>query len=201
MPYIAVEGCIASGKTTLAKAIALRFGIRSVLEDYHDVPSLEQFYRDPETYAFETEIQFTEAHYNRLISAFQDNEDSTFVTDFTLERDLVFASVTLVHQPLKLAEYKSFWQDLVSLIPEPDRIILLEVPMDELLRRVRQRGRPFEQEIGGEYLERLVSGLRELYRDAPEESIRRLNSTNLTELLRDIPNSLLTLLGSGPGQS
>ena len=83
MPCIAIEGCIASGKTTLAKALAQELVIQPTLEDYHDVPSLELFYNDPDTHAFETEIQFTQSHFNRLASALDVSRESTLVTDFS----------------------------------------------------------------------------------------------------------------------
>lgn len=198
MPHIAIEGCIASGKTTLAKALARHFGISPILEDYHDVPSLELFYKDPDKYAFETEIQFTQAHFDRLASALEVNKGPTLVTDFTLKRDLLFATVTLERQPDKLMKYRQFWQNLASQLPEPDQILLLEASTDELLSRIRRRGRPFEQGVSRQYLDRLVTGLRETYRDAPEGSIQRLDSTNLSEILRTVPASLVTQTDSDP---
>ena len=187
MPYISVEGCIASGKTTLAKALAQQFGISPTLEDYHDVPSLEAFYKDPDRYAFETETQFTQAHFNRLAQALELNQGSTLVTDFTLKRDLLFATITLERQPDRLMEYRRFWENLARQLPVPDKILLLEAPTQVLLDRIRRRGRQFEQKISKEYLERLVGGLRGSYLDAPEDSLQRLDSTNLSELLRFIP--------------
>ena len=200
MRHIAIEGCIASGKTTLAKALAQHFGISPILEDYHDVPSLELFYKDPDKYAFETEIQFTQAHFNRLASVLEVNKGSTLVTDFTLKRDLLFATITLERQPDKLMKYRQFWQNLASQLPEPDQILLLEASTDELLNRIRRRGRPFEQGVSRQYLDRLVTGLRETYRDAPEGSIQRLDSTNLSEILRTVPASLGTQTDSDPRQ-
>ena len=198
MPYIAIEGCIASGKTTLARALAQEFGISPTLEDYQDVPSLELFYKDPDTYAFETEIQFTQAHFNRLAPALELLEGSILITDFTLRRDLLFATITLERQPDRLMEYRRFWQSLASQVLEPDQIVLLEAPADELLSRIRQRGRPFEQDIGKQYLERLATGLREIYSSTPQGFIRRFDSTNLSELLRTVPGSLAAQTGSGP---
>ena len=119
MPYIAIEGCIASGKTTLAKAVASKLGISVTLENYHDVTSLELFYEDQDKYAFETEIQFTQAHYNRLATAVESHGESVFVTDFTLQRDLLFATITLESQPGRLEDYQRFWQDLSMQLPEP----------------------------------------------------------------------------------
>ena len=197
MPYVAVEGCIASGKTTLAKALAQQFHIQAVLEDYHDVPSLELFYKDPNHYAFETEIQFTQTHYNRLVLALENNEGTPFVTDFTLKRDLLFASVTLEHQPDRLMEYKLFRQELIDQLPEPEWIILLEAPIDELLNRIKQRGRPFEQGISEDYLRRLVFGLRDIYREFPDDAFSKLESADLSELLKALPTSLITHLGTG----
>jgi len=196
VPYLAVEGCIASGKTTLAKALALRCRIQSVLEDFHDVPSLEQFYKDPERHAFETEIQFTQSHYNRLVSALENNNGTPFITDFTLKRDLLFASMTLEYQPDKLTEYKLFWQELTTQLPEPEWIILLEAPIDELLNRIKQRGRPFEQGISEDYLRRLALGLRDIYRELPAHAFFKLESAELSDLLTALPINLLTRLGS-----
>ncbi len=200
MRHIAIEGCIASGKTTLAKAIAQHLGISPILEDYHDVPSLELFYKDPDKYAFETEIQFTQAHFDRLASALEVSQGSTLITDFTLKRDLLFATITLERQPDNLMQYSQFWRNLASQLPEPDQILLLEASTDELLLRIRRRGRPFEQTVSRQYLDSLVTGLRDTYSDAPEGSIRRLDSTNLTELLRTVPASLVAQTDPDPRQ-
>ena len=198
MTYIAVEGFIASGKTTLAKALAQQFCNPATLEDYHDVPSLEAFYKDPDRYAFETETQFTQAHFNRLAKAIELSKGSTLVTDFTLKRDLLFATITLEHQPDSLIEYRRFWENLARQLPEPDMVLLLEAPTRVLLERIKRRGRPFEQKISKLYLERLVGGLRETYRDAPEGSVQTLDSTNLSELLRVVPASVVAQTRSAP---
>ena len=197
MPFIAVEGCIASGKTTLAKALAQQFGVSPTLEDYHDVPSLQAFYKDPDRYAFETEVQFTQAHFNLLAPALELMKGSILVTDFTLKRDLLFAVITLERQQDKLIEYRRFWLNLARQLPEPDQILLLETPTEELLKRIKRRARPFEQGINREYLERLVDGLRETYRYTPVGSIQRLDSTNLSELLRIVPSNLVLQMQSG----
>lgn len=191
MPYIAVEGCIASGKTTLAKALALKFQINPVLEDYHDVPSLESFYKDPELHAFETEIQFTQSHFNRLTAALEQNERTPFVTDFTLKRDLLFASVTLENQPENLSKYRIFWTGLSIQLPEPTRVILLDAPIHQLMSRIKQRGRPFEQEITEAYLRRLVSGLRDIYQELHEDTLIKLESAHLSDLLEALPFHIL----------
>lgn len=192
MPYIAVEGCIASGKTTLAKAIAVKFQIIPVLEDYHDVPSLASFYKDPEIHAFETELQFTQSHFNRLSTALDQDEQTPFVTDFTLKRDLLFASVTLENQPENLSKYKDFWRGLSVQLPEPMKVILLEAPVHRLMSRIKQRGRPFEQEIKEEYLRRLVSGLREIYQGLHQDTLITLESADLSDLLEALPNNILS---------
>ena len=195
MPYIAIEGCIASGKTTLAKALAQELGIQPTLEDYHDVPSLHQFYEDPEKHAFETEIQFTQAHFGQLASVLIPGEDSILVTDFTLKRDLLFATITLENQPGNLKEYKQFWHSLATQLAEPDLILLLEAPVDELLLRIKLRGRSFEQRINADYLERLVDGLRETYRDAPEGSVQIMNSRDRSDLVKVAISHVHTWLG------
>ena len=197
MHFIAIEGCIASGKTTLAKELAKCLGISPTLEDYHDIPSLGLFYQDPETYAFETEIQFTQAHFDRLVQALEVPSESVLVTDFTLKRDLLFATITLEHQSDRLIEYREVWQNLARQLPEPDRVLLLEAPTDELLKRIRRRARPFEQGISREYLERLSAGLRATYQDAPVDSIQRLDSTNLSQLLIAIPTNILPQTRAG----
>ena len=103
-----------------------------------------------------------------------------------MKRDLLFATITLERQPDKLMRYRQFWQNLASQLPEPDQILLLEASTDELLNRIRRRGRPFEQGVGRQYLDRIAAGIRETYRDAPEGSIHRFDSTNRTELLQAV---------------
>ena len=94
-----------------------------------------------------------------------------------------------------MVEYRRFWQDLTGQLSEPDQILLLEAPPDELLNRIRRRGRPFEQSICKGYLEQLATGLREMYRDASEGSVQRFDSTNLSELVRVVPATMVSQLG------
>ena len=185
--FVAVEGCIASGKTTLATRIATDFGLLLLLENYDEVPSLKAFYNDPDKYAFQTEIEFTKAHFNQLLRVSQTHHSAHIVTDFTLERDLMFASITMAQQPENLSKYREFWLKLVNQIPSPNYILVLEAPVEELLRRIRARGRPFEQTISSAYLEQLISGFRSVYGSYEKAAVEFLDSTGLSRPLSDIP--------------
>jgi deoxyguanosine kinase len=182
---ITVEGLIGSGKTTLAKAIAHELGCPAILEDYRDIPSLTAFYADPETFAYQTEIEFTVAHATRLHNACL-HGDPMLVTDFSLKRDRMFAEITLASQPNKLVSYRSVWEQLATCLPTPRYVLVLQAPLDTVMGRIEKRQRPFERNLKRSYLERLASGFEDIYRGSSEETIEFLDATDLDRLLEEV---------------
>ena len=152
--YIAVEGCIGVGKTTLARNIAQLFNYDMLLEQPEENPFLERFYRDPKTTALPTQLFFLFQRANQLQSLRQDDIfEPVRVADFLIEKDQLFARVTLDDDELNI--YQQVYDRLVINAPRPDLVIYLQAPLDVLLERIRQPGISAEQHISADYLKAL----------------------------------------------
>ncbi len=152
--YIAIEGLIGAGKTTLARRLAETWGGRLVLEEFDDNPFLPRFYESPERYAFAVELSFLAQRYHQLKRATeQDLFRPCTVADYSLGKSLVFASVTL--PPDEYALFRDLYGIMYSDLPGPDLIVYLHLGAERLHERIRQRGRGYEQSIGTDYLLRL----------------------------------------------
>ena len=152
--YIAVEGCIGVGKTTLARNIAQLFNYDMLLEQPEENPFLERFYRDPKSTALPTQLFFLFQRANQLQSLRQDDIfEPVRVADFLIEKDQLFAKVTLDDDELNI--YRQVYDKLVINAPRPDLVIYLQAPLDVLLDRIRQRGISAEQYINADYLKAL----------------------------------------------
>lgn len=152
--YIAVEGCIGVGKTTLARNIAQLFNYDMLLEQPEENPFLERFYRDPKSTALPTQLFFLFQRANQLQALRQDDIfEPVRVADFLIEKDQLFAKVTLDDDELNI--YRQVYDKLVINAPRPDLVIYLQAPLDVLLDRIRQRGISAEQYINADYLKAL----------------------------------------------
>lgn len=152
--YIAVEGLIGAGKTTLAKRLATRWSGRTVLEEFEDNPFLPRFYEDQHRYAFSVELSFLAQRYHQLKRV---GERSLFepitVADYSIGKSLVFASVTL--PPDERALFTDLYTIMYAGLPRPDLLVYLHLPIERVRQRIRLRGRSYEQAIPEVYLERL----------------------------------------------
>ena len=158
--YIALEGLIGAGKTTLARRLAERWGARLVLEEFDDNPFLPRFYADPQRYAFAVELSFLAQRYHQLKRASeQDLFAPRTVADYSIGKSLVFASATL--NPEENTLFRDLYRIMYGSLPRPDLIVYLHLPLERVRDRIRERGRSYEQDIRPDYLERL----RELYMD------------------------------------
>lgn len=152
--YIAVEGPIGVGKTTLAKNLAQLFNYDVILEQPEVNPFLERFYRDPKTAALPTQLFFLFQRSNQLQELRQsDLFEPVRVADFLMEKDQLFAQVTLDDD--ELAIYRQVYDKLTIDAPVPDLVIYLQAPSKVLTERIRQRGIASEQSISAEYIEAL----------------------------------------------
>lgn len=160
--YIAVEGCIGVGKTTLARNIAQLFNYDMLLEQPEENPFLERFYRDPKSTALPTQLFFLFQRANQLQSLRQDDIfEPVRVADFLIEKDQLFARVTLDDDELNI--YRQVYDKLVINAPRPDLVIYLQAPLDVLLDRIRQRGISAEQHITADYLKVLSDAYTEFF--------------------------------------
>ena len=152
--YIAIEGPIGVGKSTLAQRLASRFGGHALLEAPERNPFLASFYRDPARHALATQLSFLMERVHELAKLRQpDMFAPLVVADHIFEKDEIFARLNLSDEEFKL--YRQI-ADLAALdLPKPDLVIYLQAPVNELKRRVHKRGRDYESNLTDAYLERL----------------------------------------------
>jgi deoxyadenosine/deoxycytidine kinase len=152
--YLVVEGPIGVGKTTLARRLAASFGSNLILEAPDQNPFLSAFYRQPGKAALPTQLHFLFQRVQMLEDLQQDDMfQPVKVADFMLEKDRIFAELTLTED--ELAIYDKVYHEVVKQPPVPDLVVYLQAPANVLADRVRQRGVDYERSINEEYLQRL----------------------------------------------
>ncbi len=153
--YIVVEGPIGVGKTSLARRLAESFSSDPLLENVDDNPFLERFYQDPRSAALAVQLQFLFTR-SQQVQALRQSDlfRPSFVADFMLEKDRLFAQLTLDENELWL--YEQVYGRVEIDAPAPDLVIYLQAPVEVLIRRIAQRGRRSERTIDPAYLERLA---------------------------------------------
>jgi 2-amino-4-hydroxy-6-hydroxymethyldihydropteridine diphosphokinase len=156
--YIAIEGNIGAGKTTLASKLAEDCNAKLVLERFADNPFLPKFYKDQSRYAFPLEMSFLADRYQQLsddLAQFDLFKDFV-VADYHIFKSLIFAKVTLQEDEFRL--YKTMFDIIHKEMPKPDLYVYLYQNTTRLLQNIKKRGRSYEQEIPAEYLEKINQG-------------------------------------------
>lgn len=152
--YIAIEGVIGAGKTTLATLLAERLNADLVLEQFEINPFLEKFYKDRRRYAFQTQIFFLVNRYIQQQNLLQSNLFKEYlVSDYIFEKDKIFAYLNLEGEELKL--YEILATQLEKNILKPDLVIFLKASVDKLMENIRKRDRVFERNMQRSYIEQL----------------------------------------------
>jgi deoxyguanosine kinase len=192
--YIAIEGPIGVGKTSLAQALGLRIGARIVLEDTDSNPFIARFYQDPEKYAFPVQLYFLLTRYNQQRQlAQQDLFAQATVTDYLLAKDRIFARLNL--DPDELVLYQGVYRLLDGQLAKPDLVVYLRARVEVLAERLRKRNRSFERHISFEYLERVSAAYRDFFFYYDETPLLVVDSSeidfvadpgDLEDLLREI---------------
>lgn len=156
--YIAIEGNIGAGKTTLASKIAKDCNAKLVLERFADNPFLPKFYKDQSRYAFPLEMSFLADRYQQLTDdlAQFDLFKDFIVADYHIFKSLIFAKVTLQEDEYRL--YKNLFDIIYKEMPKPDLYVYLYQNTERLLANIKKRGRSYEQEIPADYLEKINQG-------------------------------------------
>lgn len=167
--YIVVEGPIGVGKTTLARKLAESFGSELILEGADENPFLEGFYRNRRQSALPTQLFFLFQRVRQMESLHQaDLFQPVRVSDFLMQKDRLFAEITLDEQEFRL--YDQVYAHAVTELPVPDLVIYLQAPVDVLLRRITRRGINYEQRIDAKYLRQLCDAYARFfhhYEDSP----------------------------------
>ena len=150
--YIAIEGNIGAGKTSLVKKMAEDFSGRLILEQFSDNPFLPKFYKDPKKYAFPLEMSFLAERFQQLSDQLPHEElfSSFTISDYFVLKSLIFAQVNLEQDEYEL--YKRVFHLIYRQIPKPDLLVYLHRPTEVLLQNIQQRGRHYERDIEERYL-------------------------------------------------
>ena len=154
LSYVAVEGVIGAGKTTLARMLAERSGARLVLEEFEENPFLGTFYQDRDRWAFQTQLAFLASRFKQQKAlAARDLFHHHLVADYTFDKDRIFAHVTLSGDELRL--YETLYGIMEPSAPVPDIVVYLRSSVDRLLHNVALRGRSYETNMDPAYLAEL----------------------------------------------
>ena len=188
--FIVVEGPIGVGKTTLASKIAARLNAQMLLEQPADNPFLERFYRDSARYALPAQMCFLFQRVNQLRAmARADLFDAQVVSDFLLDKDPLFARLTLAEDELNL--YHQLFEQIRPQAPTPDLVIYLQASPETLIERVRKRGVAIENGISEPYLNRLCESYSRFFHDYDQAPLMIVNTENLNPIGRDEDFALL----------
>jgi len=167
--YIAIEGPIGVGKTSLVKLISEQLGARVVLESFEDNPFLADFYEEPEQYAFQTQLFFLLQRYQQQQDLRQvDMFHNLLITDYMFVKDRLFASLNLKDKEMTL--YDTVANLLERNIVSPDLVIYLQADTATLMKNISKRGRKFEKNVAFEYIDALNQVYNEYffrYQDTP----------------------------------
>ncbi len=150
--YIAIEGPIGVGKSSLARLLSKRFSANVALEASEENPFLEKFYRDSRTFAFQTQLFFLLNRYRQQTDLSQSNLfNEMTITDYIFEKDRIFAYLNLDENELEL--YEQVYQLLKARIHKPDLVLLLQASSEVLMRRITKRQRSIEKSISPRYVD------------------------------------------------
>lgn len=176
--FIAVEGPIGVGKTTLAKRLAKTFNYETLLEEVEENPFLERFYADRRSVALPTQLFFLFQRSRQIQDLRQgDMFQPVQVADFLIEKDPLFASVTLDEDELRL--YHTVYDQLTFDKPTPDLVIYLQAPTDTLLKRILKRGIDMEQSIDEAYLVELNEAYTQFFHYYEEAPLLIVNTRDI----------------------
>ena len=176
--YIVVEGPIGVGKTSLARLLSQHFSGRYLLETPDANPFLPRFYQDMPRYALQTQLFFLFHRVNQLQGLAQmDMFDKLTFSDFILEKDPLFARITLSDDEFRL--YREIYRQVKPQALQPDLVVYLQAPVESLMERVRRRGHAYEQNIPEEYLARITESYSRFFHEYNDAPLLIVNSENL----------------------
>lgn len=177
--YIAIEGNIGAGKTTLAGKIADRFNGKLILEQFEDNPFLAKFYENQEKYAFPLELSFLAERYQQLRRELASQElfSSFTISDYFLNKSLIFARKTLNDDEYQL--FLTLFNIMNANLPRPDLLVHLFVSVRKLQQNIRTRGRDYEQRIPDQYLEKIQESYLNYLKQQPQLRVLLLDINEL----------------------
>lgn len=190
LKYIAVDGPIGSGKTTLVRMLAEDFKGHVILEPVEKNPFLSEFYKDRKRNAFKTQIYFLLQRYQQQSELKQhDLFKPVVICDYTFAKDAIFADINLSEDEKAL--YNTIFHLLHAQLPKPDLVIYLKADSKVLLQRIKKRGIEYERSINQDYLDNLTDAYNKFFLNYKETSLLVVDATN-TDYLAN-PNDYANL--------
>lgn len=177
--YIAIEGNIGAGKTSLTQMISKEFNAKLILERFKDNPFLPKFYQESERYAFPLEMSFLADRYQQLLDDIGqfDLFSDFIISDYDRYKSLIFAKVTLHKEEYTL--YKRLHEMMYRDMPTPDLYIYLYQNTERLLENIKKRGRDFEKDIKAEYLEEINQGYLDFIKNKQDLEVKVIDISEL----------------------
>jgi len=177
--YIAIEGNIGAGKTSLAIQIAKDFNAKLILERFKENPFLPKFYEDPTRFAFPLEMSFLADRYQQLLDDLTQYDlfKENVIGDYDGYKSLIFAKITLQEEEYNL--YKKIFYIMHKELPNPDLYVYLYQNTERLLDNIKKRGRDFEQDIEANYLHKINKGYMEFIRGQASDKIKIIDISDL----------------------
>ncbi len=176
--YIVVEGPIGVGKTSLVNRLADSFGHERLLEKAEENPFLEQYYQKPQQFALSTQLFFLMQRAQQVQEFLQiDLFQSSHIADFLIDKDRLFAELTLNSNELKL--YQQIFAHLTIDAPKPDLVIYLQAQLEVLRERITSRGISYEQQIKDDFLQRLSESYTRFFYDYDEGALLTVNTQSI----------------------
>jgi deoxyguanosine kinase len=154
--FIALEGCVGAGKSTVATGLAAHRDSTLLLEQFEQNPFLSAFYEDPVKYATETEFMFLLLHYHQLKRQIPDQNGRELISDFHLGKDILYAKLNFENSAT-ISQFEKLFDLLNEQVPQPDLLIGLSAPTELIIDRIRQRDRRFELKVEPSYYDRINS--------------------------------------------
>lgn len=176
--FIAVEGVIGAGKTTLSTLLAERHQARLVLEEFEDNPFLPRFYEDRTRYAFQTQLSFLASRFNqqRRLAAKDLFQDLT-ISDYLFDKDRIFARINLNDEELAL--YDRIYAIMSGIATKPDLVIFLQCSVDKLMDNIYRRGRAYERQISPDYLAELNEAYNQFFHHYDRSPLLIVNTNEI----------------------
>jgi deoxyguanosine kinase len=174
--YISIEGVIGTGKTSLARMLGEVLDAQVIYERPEENPFLEDFYRDPRRYAFQTQLYFLLSRYRQQLENFQpDLFYETMISDYLFAKDRIFAHLNLEDRELFL--YNRVASLLEQDVPKPDLVVYLQSAPERLLQNIRKRGRSYEKDMSDDYIRALNEAYNRFFFHYNDTPLLVVNST------------------------
>jgi deoxyguanosine kinase len=176
--YIAIEGVIGAGKSSLAQMLSEKLDAKLMMEQFEENPFLEKFYNDRKRFAFQTQMFFLINRYKQQQQLKQqDLFSSITVSDYIFDKDKIFAYLNLSGEELKL--YETIFPLLERDIPKPDLVIFLQAGTDRLMSNIKHRGRNFEKNLTRQYLSELSEAYNNFFFKYNNSPLLIVNTTEI----------------------